>query len=94
MVGQYAGLALDASYPKYLSVGGDTLVPVAPPDYRFYNAYGPTECTILTTMFPMDRFYKNVPIGIANHNIRLYVTDPKGMPLPVGVPGELWIVGV
>lgn len=91
---QYASLFPDASYPKYLSVGGETLVPVAPPDYRFYNVYGPTECTILTTTFPMDRFYKNVPIGSANQNIRLYVTDPKGMRLPVGVPGELWIAGV
>lgn len=90
---QYASLFPDASYPKYLSVGGETLVPITPPDYKFYNVYGPTECTILTTAFPLDRFYKNVPIGSANQNIRLYVTDANGMRLPVGVPGELWIAG-
>ncbi len=42
----------------------------------------------------MDRFYLNVPIGPACQNIRLNVTDPKGMRLPVGVPGELWSVWV
>lgn len=90
---QYASLFPDARYPKYLSVGGETLVPVALPEYRFYNVYGPTECTILTTAFPMDRMYQNVPIGSANQNIRLYVTDRHGKRLPVGVPGELWIAG-
>ena len=64
-----------------------------PPKYRFYNVYGPTETTILTTAFPMERLYKNVPIGKALRNIRLYVTDSPGWRVPVGVPGELWISG-
>ena len=62
---QYAELFSDGEYPRYLSVGGETLVPVQPPCYSFNNAYGPTECTVFTTVFPVDRLYRNVPIGKA-----------------------------
>jgi len=90
---QYADAFPDSEYPKYLSVGGETLVPVAPPSYHFYNVYGPTECTIFTTIFPVDRLYRNVPIGKPLYNMRLYVADRHGNRVPVGVPGELWVSG-
>lgn len=90
---QFADLFPECSSLRTLSVGGETLVPLEPPKYRFYNVYGPTETTILTTAFPMERLYKNVPIGKALRNIRLYVTDSHGCRVPVGVPGELWISG-
>lgn len=90
---QYADMFPQSKYPEYLSVGGETLVPLAPPNYRFYNAYGPTECTIFTTVFPIDRLYRNVPVGPALGNIHLYVADRHGRRVPVGVPGELWVAG-
>lgn len=90
---QYADTFPDSEYPKYLSVGGETLVPVTPPEYNFYNVYGPTECTILITAFPVGRLYRNVPIGRALSNVRLYVADRHGNRMPVGVPGELWVSG-
>ncbi len=90
---QYAELFPDSDYPKYLSLGGETLVPVQPPRCRFTNAYGPTECTIFTTVFPVDRLYRNVPIGRPLSNIKLYILDPQGHRVPVGVPGELCISG-
>ena len=90
---QYAELFPDGDYPKYLSLGGETLVPVQPPSYRFSNAYGPTECTIFTTVFPVDRLYRNVPIGKPLSNVRLYILDAQGRRVPVGVPGELCISG-
>lgn len=90
---QYADMFADSAYPKYLSIGGETLVPIEPPEYHLYNAYGPTECTIFTTVFPIDRLYRNVPIGKPLRNIRLYVADRHGSRLPVGVPGELWVSG-
>lgn len=90
---QYADVFSDSEYPKYLSVGGETLVPIAPPRYHLYNAYGPTECTIFTTVFPIDRRYRNVPIGKALSNMKLYVADRHGNRVPVGVPGELWVSG-
>ena len=90
---QYAELFPESEYPRYLSVGGETLVPVEPPRYRFTNAYGPTECTIFTTAFDVDRLYRNVPIGKALSNVRLYITDTYGRRVPVGVPGELCVAG-
>ena len=91
---QYADMFGDSQYPQYLSVGGETLVPMEPPTgYAFYNAYGPTECTIFTTIFPVDRLYTRVPIGHALSNIKLYVVDSNLNRLPVGVPGELCVAG-
>ncbi|MBR2275853.1 MAG: AMP-binding protein, partial [Lachnospiraceae bacterium] len=42
---------------KYLSVGGEKLAPMYPEgkSFTFYNLYGPTECTIVTTVYPIDR---------------------------------------
>ncbi|MBQ4001779.1 MAG: AMP-binding protein, partial [Lachnospiraceae bacterium] len=91
---QYAELFPEEEYPKYLSVGGERLVPVAPPKtYQLFNAYGPTECTIFTNIWPVDRLYERVPIGKALNNLRQYVVDAKMRPLPAGVPGELLIAG-
>lgn len=91
---QYAQMFPDAKYPKYLSIGGETLVPMEPPTgYDFFNAYGPTECTIFSTIFKVDRLYSNVPIGKALTNTHLYVLDKNLKRLPVGVPGELGIAG-
>lgn len=90
---QFADLFPECGSLKHLSVGGETLVPVTPPKYHFYNVYGPTETTILTTTFQVDRLYKNVPIGRGLQNIRLYVVDRHGCRVPVGVAGELWISG-
>ncbi len=79
---------------RSLSTGGEKLVPCEPPKgYDFYNLYGPTECTILTTRFKIDRYYANVPIGRPLDNFKLYVTDKWGHMLPPGACGELMITG-
>ena len=78
---------------KHLTVGGEKLVPLDPPDYNMYNAYGPTECTILITVAKVDRKYKDVPIGPALDNVKLYVVDKNGKLLPQGAAGELWAAG-
>ncbi|MGN1370477.1 MAG: amino acid adenylation domain-containing protein [Aristaeellaceae bacterium] len=80
---------------KHLSVGGEKLAPVFPENksFRFYNGYGPTECTIFTTIAPVLRLYKRVPIGGALDNMKLYVVDKDGNRLPPYVAGELWVAG-
>ena len=78
---------------KHLTVGGEKLVPLDPPPYHFYNAYGPTECTIMATIAKVDRKYEDVPIGPALSNLKLYVVDKNGNLLPPGAAGELWISG-
>ena len=78
---------------KHLTVGGEKLVPLDPPAYNLYNAYGPTECTIMVTIAKVDQSYEDVPIGPALSNVKLYVVDKNGNLLPPGAAGELWISG-
>ena len=79
---------------KHLSAGGEKLVSIDPPSYAFHNGYGPTECTIFTTIFEVKKKESNIPIGHPLDNVRLYVVDPAtGRRLPAGAIGELWISG-
>jgi amino acid adenylation domain-containing protein/thioester reductase-like protein len=89
----YAAQIRDSSL-MHLSVGGEKLVPIAPPEtYTLTNGYGPTECTVFSTTQPVDRLYDRIPIGTALSNYKLYVADGCGHELPVGAMGELWIAG-
>jgi len=77
---------------SYLSTGGEKLASLTPPEgYKFYNVYGPTECTIFTTIYQTDKKLKEIPIGKPLDNMRLYIVDTQGHRLPVGAAGELWI---
>ena len=77
-----------------LSTGGEKLASLIPPKgFRFYNVYGPTECTIFTTTYLVERKMKEIPIGTPLNNLRLYIVDPQGHRLPVGAAGELWVSG-
>ncbi|WP_281887483.1 non-ribosomal peptide synthetase [Paenibacillus sp. YYML68] len=63
---------------------------------QYYNGYGPTENSIATTIWPVstdpeaDRI---ISIGRPMPNHRVYIVDPHGQLLPVGVPGELCVSG-
>ncbi len=79
---------------RRIVVGGEALVPLTPPeDLEVFNAYGPTECTIICTQQPVDRLYDRVPIGRAGENTAVYVVDKQNRLAPVGVAGELLIAG-
>ena len=80
---------------KYLLMGGEALAPFAPEGSTHYlNVYGPTECTILTTTYPFEKYEEDLPIGKPLPNVKLYIVDKQGRRVPVGVPGELCISGV
>jgi len=57
------------------------------------NMYGPTETTIWSSTHRLDSNESTVPIGTPIANTGLYILDAWKQPVPVGVPGELWIGG-
>ncbi|AFC30794.1 fusaricidin synthetase [Paenibacillus mucilaginosus 3016] len=63
---------------------------------RYYNAYGPTEDSICTTVWSpegaLEAFFE-VPIGTPLPNHRVYIVDADLRQVPVGVAGELCIAG-
>ena len=84
----------DTSSLKYLSCGGEKLVPLNPPSgYKLFNGYGPSECTVYASIHLVDKLYYRIPIGKPLDNYKLYVADLRGRQLPIGALGELWISG-
>jgi len=58
-----------------------------------FNMYGPTETTIWSTYWPVPDAVDEVSIGRPLPNTVAYVLDPDGAPVPIGVPGELYLGG-
>ena len=60
-----------------------------------WNGYGPTETTIYSTFYrvlPEEKAIA-VPIGRPIANTGIYILDPRKQPVPIGVPGDLFISG-
>jgi thioester reductase-like protein len=75
-------------------VGGEKLSALNPPtNYKMYNGYGPTECTIFTTNYWVKDYELDIPIGKPLDNLKLYIVDKQFNRLPVGAMGELWVTG-
>ncbi|MEV8526624.1 amino acid adenylation domain-containing protein [Streptomyces sp. NPDC052000] len=60
---------------------------------RLVNVYGPTETTIWSTSWEVPSEPDRVSIGRPIANNTVYVLDALLRPVPVGVPGELYIGG-
>ncbi len=58
-----------------------------------WNLYGPTETTIWSTMFRVTNGNTQGSIGRPIANTQVYVLDAGRNPVPIGVPGELYIGG-
>ncbi|WPO84503.1 amino acid adenylation domain-containing protein [Chryseobacterium sp. JJR-5R] len=73
--------------------GGDKLKHYSEKSFKTYNNYGPTENTVVTTSFEIDKEYSNIPIGRPISNTQIYILSEAGSLCPVGVAGEIYISG-
>src|SRR5690606_25019567 len=61
---------------------------------RVHNLYGPTEAAVDVSFHEVvDADVDAVPIGRPVFNTRVLVLDARLRPVPVGVPGELYLAG-
>ncbi|MEO1433183.1 MAG: non-ribosomal peptide synthetase, partial [Cyanobacteria bacterium J06633_8] len=67
---------------------------------RLINDYGPTEATVSATSCNLSELNltalprREVPIGKPLQNYQTYLLDKNLQPVPIGVPGELYIGGI
>jgi natural product biosynthesis luciferase-like monooxygenase protein/amino acid adenylation domain-containing protein len=89
---------------KRVYCGGEALT--AEVERRFFaqlgadliNVYGPTEATIHSASWEARAEHARgaataVPIGVPIDNGSLRILDPQGAPVPIGVPGQLFVGG-
>jgi thioesterase domain-containing protein/acyl carrier protein len=90
---------------KRLVLGGDKSewalverIHALAPECEIFNHYGPTETTVGVLSGRVERGVRvpgsqTVPLGRPLGNVRVYVLDTYGQPVPPGIPGELFIGG-
>jgi amino acid adenylation domain-containing protein len=92
-----AGL-LSQPAPKIVLIGGEPInestwkTLVQAKNIRFYNLYGPTECTVDATICEVQSSVNPV-IGHPLANVQIELLDQALQPVPVGEAGELHIGG-
>ncbi|MFP5274543.1 amino acid adenylation domain-containing protein [Coleofasciculus sp.] len=94
-----AGLLESNIAPQYVLVGGEQINPSmwerlsqAKPSH-FFNVYGPTECTVDSTVCDISVSKLKSVIGRPIANTQIYILNSQRQPVPIGVPGELHIGG-
>lgn len=89
---------------RQLLIGGEALSPfhvrkalARLPNTQIINGYGPTESTTFACCYPISHLLsvdiRSIPIGNPINNTHVYILDKNLQPVPVGVPGELYIGG-
>ncbi|MBR8835865.1 MAG: amino acid adenylation domain-containing protein [Stigonema ocellatum SAG 48.90 = DSM 106950] len=65
------------------------------PHTPLFNEYGPTEGTVWSSVYNCQNHdvQKAVPIGRPISNTQIYTLDEHLQPVPIGIPGELYIGG-
>ncbi|MBQ0002114.1 MAG: amino acid adenylation domain-containing protein [Treponema sp.] len=80
---------------KMLTVGGEKLpaINIENLSYKVYNGYGPTENCAGVSLFHVNHWEPNIPIGKPFPSINAFVLDKTGHRLPSGAAGEYCLSG-
>lgn len=86
---------------RKIFVGGETLPAEAQKaittrlgqSVGLYSAYGPTEATVSVTSCRLTGGINPGNIGRPGANLRIYVLNRQLQPVPVGLPGQLYVAG-
>ncbi|AXG70733.1 tyrocidine synthase 3 [Kordia sp. SMS9] len=99
----YALQFLNQTYKNYnfsfriLISGGDILkseyVDKLYLEYQVFNTYGPTESTVCSTYYEIKTLSETLPIGKPIANRKVLIVDENNNIQPIGVKGELCILG-
>ncbi len=98
LVSDPEGAAALGSLKEFL-VGGEALPPALAAQLgrtiagTIHNMYGPTETAIWSSTQLIAKSGGDVTIGRPLANTEIYLLDKSGRPVPVGLPGELFIGG-
>ncbi|HEY2963721.1 MAG TPA: amino acid adenylation domain-containing protein, partial [Pyrinomonadaceae bacterium] len=91
--------ANDSQAPSLVLVGGEAIddetwqLLGANTQTTFFNVYGPTECTVDTTVQRIEPSSTEVLIGRPLDNVQTWLVDTNYQPVPLGVSAELIIGG-
>ncbi|MCB0168663.1 MAG: amino acid adenylation domain-containing protein, partial [Anaerolineae bacterium] len=90
---------------RLVSFGGEKVLPERVTAWRsqmgdrvqLWNGYGPTETTVVAALYQVSgagaEAWQAASIGRAIAGAQLYIVDSHLQPVPIGVPGELYIGG-
>ena len=93
---QFGEQFLRMAAPKSLRIvtlAGEKMRAYRTVPWQIVNGYGPTEYTVCTSAFVVDRAYDNIPIGKPVWNTEVLVLDRRGRICPIGIAGELCVAG-
>lgn len=67
------------------------------PECKIYNHYGPTETTVGVLTYRVDSEKletPTLPLGYPLNNTQVYILDAYLNPVPIGIPGEIYVGGI
>jgi len=101
-----AGLRFGRAVRRFMT-GGESLLPealrqwgrIVDPQARLLSSYGPTETTVVSTVYLSDGWeaaqatFTGAPLGRALPGTGVYLLDARLAPVPLDVPGEIFLGG-